>query len=194
MIDYEPIDVPQQNKPYEEGYVKIEPKSHRPNPNPKPKEPKPKPEPEPKPIISEPKPGIDTTRITEESRAFAATSVAKLMILLTWLVAVSTKTPPLMMTDKEAIDIAIPATTLLLRIKWFQELFKQYGQYFLSFDEYILLGVAVYAYYSRLEHDLERSNPNYEPTRPARQQQAANESASANGLTAIARPIEWRTA
>lgn len=188
MIDYETVDVVKPREEYEQGYVKIEPKSKQP------KKTTLKPEPEPKPIIPEPKPGIDTTRISEASQAFAASSAAKLMILLTWLAAISTKTPPLMMKDEEAIAIAIPLTTLLLRIKFIADLFKQYGQYFLSFDEWILLAVAVYAYYGRVEHDLERNNPNHEPTRPARQQQTTNEFASTNGLGPIARPIEWRTA
>ncbi len=188
MLDVDYIDI--QPKTNEE-YKVIAPKSRT---TAQPKKVNLKPEPEPNPIIPEPPPGVDTTRITEASRAFAASSAAKLMILLTWLAAVSTKTPPLMMKDEESIAIAIPMTTLLLRIKFFADLFKNYGQYFLSFDEYILLGVAVYAYYSRVENEMERGNPNHEPTRPSRQQQAANFSESTNGLSPIARPIEWRTA
>src|SRR5712691_4336836 len=79
---------------------------------------------EPKPAIPNAPANVDTSRITEASRAFAAQAVAKLFVLFTTLGAYISKAKPIAMTDEEAISVAIPLTTILLRIKYVQELFK----------------------------------------------------------------------
>jgi len=183
MIDYEPVDV---------GPLPVQTTSPKPQPKTQPK--KVKLEHEPKPAIPDPPANVDTSRITESSKAFAAQSTAKLLVILTNVIAFVGKSEPIAMTDEEAIAIAIPGVTILLRIKAVQELFKDYGQYFLSLDEYVLLGVAIFAYYNRVEKELGRKKVQDESVRSARQEQAFINPDASNGYGGAPQTVTpaWR--
>jgi hypothetical protein len=89
----------------------------------------------------------------EKSRTAYSYTLAKFLVILSLVGAEIGQNPALFMQDEEAVNIAIPAMTILMRMKWFVQASSQFGQYAVSLDEYILLFWAVYMYYVRVRKE-----------------------------------------
>lgn len=101
---------------------------------------------------------INFNNDNDKSYTALSVSLAKLLFLLSFIGAIATKQNAVLMHDDEAMGIAMPAMSILMRLNWFRSIVSTYGQYVVGFDDTIPLFIALYAYYERVNKELNRES------------------------------------
>lgn len=99
---------------------------------------------------------INFNNDNEKSHTALSVTLAQLLFMASFIGAAVSKQNAWLMRDDEALGIAMPSMTILMRLGWFRSAIASYGQYVVSLTDVFPLFVACYAYYERVQKELDR--------------------------------------
>ena len=99
---------------------------------------------------------INFNNDNEKSHTALSVTLAQLLFFGSFIGAAVSKQNAWLMRDDEALGIAMPAMSTLMRLGWFRSAIATYGQYVVSLTDVFPLFIACYGYYERVQKELDR--------------------------------------